>query len=1047
MKEYLLTAGRMVVGLLIVALSYGQEQQLTVFGTAEGLSDNQVADVHRDKLGYLWVATGHGLNLYNGIDFQVFRYNPQDTTSIRANSLEFLYEDHQSNIWVALTMGGVNKYNRAQDRFEYFTHNPSNGNDPNNFVTDVLVDSQKRTWIGTNSHMNLLDSLTGLYHPIPVEGQQELEVYKIFEDSRHNIWIGTSKGLFHKSRESRYFTEVLNGKGEKMEEIFRFVEDKEDQLWLSSYYHVYQLQSEVPVEIKSPHERFIASLFSTKKGNVLISQYEDHIYEWDGTAWKMIKTDFTTTDQLRYAFANEEMSRIMIEDNEGNLAIYDEETGKTRSIARLTDNFNSFWFGAGADELWIGTVSSGLLQLNLRTPYITQQQLNPPDKAFVYAHHTGPMVSLPNGSLVIHEGASLHYYNPATASSQPLTSKDIQELTRSGISAMALLNEKELLVAAGNGLHRLDLKSKKIEKLDYLADTRTFEFLIKGDNLWSIGQYGLALRNLKTGQETHFKDLQNTPESLTNGSIRSIYLDEANILWVGTVREGLFKIEFSKGQKGYAFENFQYAGASTEPFLSHTVNDILEDKAGRLWIAGFSSGLLEFDREQEVFINHNPPQELPIPNIQALELAQDGSLWMSALNGIHRYDPQDGSFHKFTTRDGLRSTAFNLRASAKATSGQLLFGSDQGFALLDPAKFQPQTTPHSVLIEALHVNSDGSLFKEPPTALAQQLTHEQNFISFDFIALDYHTPEKLVYQYRLEGLEIQWNTGRSRQVQYANLPPGAYTFLVRAGTDSSYWTETPTSLSFTIANPFWLQLWFQALVLLSVGLLIYGVYRFRLNLRRSKARVLENIRQSAAADFHDELGNKLTRIALFSEVLEQKLDGSSPEISSYVSKIKDNSHVLNNSMRDFLWALDPAKDTTLDLIILLKDFGDEFFDNSGVHFHGASIKAILREYPLDMDWKRHLVMIFKEAMHNALKYSMAKNVTLKASLSKDVLNLSLTDDGQGFDPLEIDNGYGQAKMKRRAEHLGASVSIESKTGIGTVVTFIGTLTKKHETYD
>ena len=1047
MKKFLLTAGNILIGLLIVALSYGQEQQLTVFGTADGLSDNSISDIHQDKSGYLWVATGHGLNLYNGIDFRIFRHNPEDTTSIRANSLATLYEDPQSNIWVTLNIGGISKYNRKEDRFQYFTHNPQNGGDPNNFINDILVDSQNETWIATSTHINLLDTLTGLYSPVQIDGYESLEIHKIFEDVRRNLWLGTDKGLFRKRLAETQFLEVQDVNGATLTDILHFVENTDNELWLSSNYQVYQMQKEIPVAIKKPHDRFITNLFTTQDGSILISQYEDHIYEWNGDTWQILTIPFTNTDQLRHAFSNKYTSLIIIEDNLGSLDIYDKSSGETRKMASFKSGFSSFSLSNTSNDLWVGTDNAGLFQINIRTPYISQYKLNSPNPDFAYIHYTSAMVALPDNDLIVNEGSSLYRYNIGSGDKQQLASPDISTLNRSGVSYMTALNDRELLIASGLGIHKLNLNTYQSTALNHVRDQRTYELLIKGNILWSIGQYGLASLNLQTAKITFFKDFENTPSPLSNGNVRSIFIDSQNSLWVGTVREGLFKVEQELNGEGYIFKNYRFGGVRKGPFISHTVNDILEDKNGRLWIASFSNGLLEFDRERESFINHNPAQELPIPNIQALELVADGSLWMSAINGIHRYDVTNKAFHKFTTRDGLTSTDFTLRSSAHSSDGSLLFGSNKGFAQLNPVDFKPEPRDHKVLIEALQVNTGNTIFKEPGNELRQSLNYQQRFIAFDFISLDYHTPEKISYQYRLKGLETNWNTSKSRHVQYANLSRGDYTFQVRAGSNGGNWSDEYTSLAFTITQPFWSQLWFQTLVLISIALIAYGIYRFRIKLKQSKAQLLEDIRQSTAADFHDEMGNKLTRIALFSEVLEQKLHGSSPEISSYVNKIKDNSHVLNNSMRDFLWALDPAKDTAFDLVILLKDFGDELFESSGVHFHGAAIKEVLQQYPLDMDWKRHLVMIFKEAMHNALKYSMARNVTLKATLSKDVLNLSLTDDGQGFDAKEIDNGYGQANMKRRAEHLEASLSIESTPGIGTIVTFIGTLTKKHETYD
>lgn len=1047
MKKFLLPVGRITISLLFAVACYVQAQQEAMLNTSHGLSDNQISDVHKDKLGYLWVATGHGLNRYNGIDFRRFRYDPNDTNSIRANSLERLFEDHESNIWVTLSIGGVNRYDRKTDRFEYYTYDPQNRNNSNNFINHVLVDSDNEVWIATKTHINKLDRVTGLYKPVPVPGFETSDVFKSYQDSNENIWIGTSQGLFRYSDETQQFEEIRDTNGNKLKEIFRFQEDGNGTLWFSSYYQVYQLRRGTPAKVVRPNDRFITNLFTSKKGKVLISHYDDHIYEWNDGRWNTLAIQTDTTSPLSWGYANNLMSHILLEDNEGNLTIYDEESQTSMSLTTSVKEFRSFWFGPDSRELWLGTADKGLVKVDLKPRYLHQQLLNPVSSEYAEANYTSAMAPLPDGQLLIASGRVLHYYNTRLQMSITLTSPDIADLMRKGISAMEAYDPEHILIASENGVALLNLQSKKVRHKPLLTKGRTYDMLIDKDTLWAVGQYGLAFYAFLSGNETYFQDLADTPVTLTGADVRSIYKDRKGTTWVGSVREGLFRVVYDKEEKRFQAKSYQYSGARTGTFKSHTVNQLLEDKSGRLLVAGFSSGLLEFDRDAEQFINHNPEGQLPIPNIQTLEEATDGSIWMSALDGIHRYDAESGSFQKLSTEDGWNNAHFTLRTSAKASSGELFFGTKEGITFINPTDFRQMPAVRKTRIESFTVQTDGTTFRQPESTIPVNLGYQQRFVSFQFISLDYHSPEKTIYQFKLEGLEKDWNTSKNRQVQYTNLSPGDYTFKVRASTDGGNWGENFASLSFTIARPFWQALWFRALVLISVAGLIYVIYRFRLNTRRSKARVLENIRQSTAADFHDEMGNKLTRIALFSEVLERKLNGSSSEISSYVSKIKDNSHVLNSSIRDFLWALDPAKDTAFDLIILLKDFGDELFDNSGINFHGAAIKETLRSYPLSMDWKRHLVMIFKEAMHNALKYSMARNVTLKASLSRDVLSLSLTDDGQGFDPMEIDNGYGQANMKRRADQLGASVSIESKPGKGTIVTFVGTLSKKYEAYD
>ena len=260
---------------LIAAPMAAQDYHVQHYTVASGLSDNHVTDVHQDAFGYLWVSTAHGLNLYNGHEFKIFRYDPEDSFSIRANSLHRLYEDPDSNIWVSLSVGGVSKYDRYEDRFYYYNANPNRGQDPNNFVQVLITDRRKRTWVGTSTHINLLDEQAGIYRPVDIEGQEEVHVYNVFEDARSNVWIGTAKGLFRLNEQKGVFQEFKDDKGQSLLELVDFKEDHEGNLWAASSHKVFMLNGEHAKALPTPANRYITSLFLAGDGQLYISLYED----------------------------------------------------------------------------------------------------------------------------------------------------------------------------------------------------------------------------------------------------------------------------------------------------------------------------------------------------------------------------------------------------------------------------------------------------------------------------------------------------------------------------------------------------------------------------------------------------------------------------------------------------------------------------------------------------------------------------------------------------------------------------------------------------
>ena len=160
---------------------------------------------------------------------------------------------------------------------------------------------------------------------------------------------------------------------------------------------------------------------------------------------------------------------------------------------------------------------------------------------------------------------------------------------------------------------------------------------------------------------------------------------------------------------------------------------------------------------------------------------------------------------------------------------------------------------------------------------------------------------------------------------------------------------------------------------------------------------------------------------------------------NYLNKIGETSSTLSFGVRDFIWTLDPEKDTLYDVLIRLKDFGDDVFDKTGIAFRVHGIEKDFENIKLSMDWRRHLTLIFKEAMNNILKYADCNNVTLNVVYDNGKILMKVEDDGKGFNFDKIKKGRGLRSMKLRAKNINGDVTIDSNNGKGTIVEFTGTL--------
>ncbi|MFQ5632959.1 MAG: triple tyrosine motif-containing protein, partial [bacterium] len=282
-------------------------------------------------------------------------------------------------------------------------------------------------------------------------------------------------------------------------------------------------------------------------------------------------------------------------------------------------------------------------------------------------------------------------------------------------------------------------------------------------------------------------------------------------------------------------------------------------------------------------------------------------------------------------------------------------------------------------------------------------------------------------------------------VSYANLSPGAYTFRVRGTNSDGVWNNEGTSLKIFIKPPFWQTPWFFSIVGLILILAIAFTLRYqvRTKIRRSveiekiRLRESEKVRKQVAEDFHDELGHKLTHISLFTEIVKRNLQSKEPENRVYLEKIGETAKNLANGITNFIWTLDPEQDSLYDVALYMKDFGDEIFSKTGVHFWAKELAPNLAKIKIPMHWRRHITLLFKEAMHNTLKHAECRNVSFEVKTNRDYFDLILSDDGKGFDCELYTPEKGLRNMRNRALKLKCKFRLKSNPGEGTVISFKG----------
>lgn len=249
-----------------------------------------------------------------------------------------------------------------------------------------------------------------------------------------------------------------------------------------------------------------------------------------------------------------------------------------------------------------------------------------------------------------------------------------------------------------------------------------------------------------------------------------------------------------------------------------------------------------------------------------------------------------------------------------------------------------------------------------------------------------------------------------------------------------------TSFNDFVVVHFWQTWWFgltNALGVLAGVILAVRLVEKRKYLRRlqvaERERAVEAERARIAQDLHDELGSSLARISLLSNLV--KLDRDHPsEVEAHASKLAQSADDTVRALEEIVWAVRPGSDSLQGLMDYIAHFADEFSNDAGVRCR-LDLPHDLPERPLAPDIRHNIFLIVKEALTNAIKHAGASEVSVRAKVNAAELELSVHDNGQGFDPSapRADERNGLRNMRRRTEAMKASLDISSQPNQGTTI--------------
>ncbi|HMB92695.1 MAG TPA: triple tyrosine motif-containing protein, partial [Rhodothermales bacterium] len=506
-------------------------------------------------------------------------------------------------------------------------------------------------------------------------------------------------------------------------------------------------------------------------------------------------------------------------------------------------------------------------------------------------------------------------------------------------------------------------------------------------------------------------------------NIQAIYPATGGVVWLGTEFKGLHRFEPATGH----IKTYPVATETADGLRGKAVRFIHPDPDGHtLWL-GTDFGLVRFDSEIETFRHYLQRDGLPGSSVFGMLQDDEGSLWISTNQGLAHFDPTTETFIVYTEADGTGNTEYNRRAAYRDGDGTFYFGGLNGVTSFHPSTIRTNpVVPPVVLtrIEAARRDTVRTLKTFGRNEL--RLSYLDYTFAFEYAALSYTNPSKNRYAYMLVGFDEDWvDAGIRRRAAYTNIPPGEYTFRVKGANEDGVWNEQGTALQVHIAAPWWTRWWFRLLTASLILAVFYGAYRYRVaHLLRE-----ERMRLRIAGDLHDEIGSKLSSIALASEMVTARATLGDRE-QRQLTEVTRQARRMVDDLRDIVWFVNPRHDHLDDLIVRMRHVAAEMLNGTRHTFHAPG-EAWNRA--LDMERRRHLYLMFREVLTNITRHAQANQVDIRLAQRDGSLEVIIYDDGIGFDPAAPSQGEGLHNLHTRAHAIGGTIRIESQPGQGTTV--------------
>ncbi|HWR99868.1 MAG TPA: two-component regulator propeller domain-containing protein [Prolixibacteraceae bacterium] len=1038
------------------------------------MTSNRINGIVQDKSGFLWIATNNGLNRFDGVENKQYIKQVDDSCSLSTNTVLTQYCDSKGQLWF-LTVNYLHRYNRKLDNFDHF-----------------LLSIKKESARYGNKGV-------------------------ITEDRSGNIWVGTpTNGLFFFNRATNQCEKIRQPNNSVSSLFF----DQDGLLWIGGIGQLTEYnpltkefkQFKVPDALhRNLNDDYVWNIWpgNSKRINLLLSS---GLFQFDQK--KELFSELSDWNR-KVNFTSNVLRTILVMPNEmwigtqgGGLYILNLSTDKVAQYQSIYNNPGSLSNNSITSIIkdncgiyWIGT-NDGINKFDPATLLFAHYQKDPGNTNSLQYNFVSSFCESPDGNIWIGTfGQGISVYNREKETFQTITSSpgNRSSLINNTIRALEPDNFGNIWIGTTNGLSCYNAKQKIFTNYNSSAEKGSISsddilsLLVTRDNRLFVGSnaQGLSFCRIDHLAEDGFQIFNSHDEFLNQAKVRKMIELHNETIVCGTMGNGICILTGAHATNILPSE-------FSKSIDSDYVNALCEDSEHNIWI-GTWDGLFLMDPDYKFIKQFNPKNGLPSNEISGLLVDSKGDIWAAGMNGLSQLSKISGHDYKitnYTTHNGLQGSYFTTYSTLKTTDGELFFGGFNGFNRFYPGQIKSDPKiPKVVLTDfqvfnqsvpiGMKVNGQILLTENISDTKSIVLNNAQKVIGFRFSALTTTQIQKVKFACIMKGIDPDWVylEYNQRYKAYNNLPPGEYTFTVKACNADGVWDNEGTSVAIKVLPPFWKSWWAYALyVLIIVGFLYlareYSLSRARLQnnallerVRREKDAEINNLKIKFFINISHEIRTPLSLILAPLEKLVRSAEPS-PEIKRNLETMHGNALRLFNLINQLL---DFRKIETgnvhlnvapYDVVAVIQEIKKAFDESAVLKNIKLSVETNVQTLQIWFD-PDSIEKIMFNLLSNALKFTPSGGkvqILIHQTDGSDQCEIIVRDNGIGVasDKLEklfdrfyqvdsksflkhdnIGSGIGLSIVKNLVELHKGEITVESKPGEFTLFRMLFKTGKSH----